>query len=113
MSPNASRGAGTQVRHRSGAGVTPHLHRLSPIQHRIVDLLAQGASDDRVANSLGIGLRTVQRHMSCIMRELGVRSRFEAGVAIARAGWLDEGRGDCRVATRHRPAGPFPDASSA
>jgi DNA-binding NarL/FixJ family response regulator len=60
------------------------------MQRRIIALLAQGASDDRVANSLEVSVRTIQRNVSHIMYVYRARSRFELGVAVARAGWLDE-----------------------
>ncbi|MEV4344557.1 helix-turn-helix transcriptional regulator [Actinoplanes sp. NPDC049596] len=65
---------------------------LTPLQLAIVRLLAQGCSDDHVADRLGLGLRTVQRHVSRIMRHLHARSRFEAGVAAARAGLAGDAR---------------------
>ena len=65
---------------------------LTPVQLAIVRLLAQGWSDNRVAGRLGLGQRTVQRHVSRIMLTLRARSRFEAGVAAAHAGLVGESR---------------------
>lgn len=50
--------------------------------------LAQGAKDEQVARTLGISLRTVRRRVASLMDELGVDSRFQAGVEAVRRGWL-------------------------
>jgi hypothetical protein len=50
--------------------------------------LAQGAKDEQIARTLGVSLRTVRRRIAAIMTELGVDSRFQAGVEAVRRGWL-------------------------
>jgi hypothetical protein len=50
--------------------------------------LAQGAKDEQIARTLGVSLRTVRRRIAAIMSELGVDSRFQAGVEAVRRGWL-------------------------
>jgi len=50
--------------------------------------LAQGAKDEQIARTLGVSLRTVRRRIASIMAELGVDSRFQAGVEAVRRGWL-------------------------
>jgi len=50
--------------------------------------LAQGAKDEQIARTLGVSLRTVRRRIAGIMTELGVDSRFQAGVEAVRRGWL-------------------------
>lgn len=50
--------------------------------------LAQGAKDEEIARTLGISLRTVRRRVASMMTELGVDSRFQAGVEAVRRGWL-------------------------
>jgi hypothetical protein len=50
--------------------------------------LADGAKDEQIARSLGLGLRTVRRRIADIMVELGADSRFQAGAEAARRGWL-------------------------
>ena len=50
--------------------------------------LAAGARDEQIARTLGIGLRTVRRRIAALMLELGVESRFQAGVEAARRGWI-------------------------
>lgn len=50
--------------------------------------LARGARDDQIARTLGLSLRTVRRRIADIFDELGVESRFQAGVEAVRRGWL-------------------------
>lgn len=54
----------------------------------LLRLLAQGAKDEQIARVLGISLRTVRRRVATMMTELGVDSRFQAGVEAVRRGWL-------------------------
>ncbi len=49
----------------------------------VLELLAEGKSDDQVAKTLNIARRTVQRRIADAMDEFGVESRFELGVAWA------------------------------
>ena len=63
-------------------GATPDLDELLLAQ------LAEGAKDEQIARILGISLRTVRRRVAAMMDELGVDSRFQAGVEAVRRGWL-------------------------
>lgn len=55
---------------------------LTPRETDVLDLLAQGRSNKQIANELGLGLRTVEGHVSSVLGKLGVQSRTEA-VALA------------------------------
>lgn len=63
-------------------GDDPDLHGL------LLTQLAEGARDEQIARTLGISLRTVRRRVAAMMAELGVDSRFQAGVEAVRRGWL-------------------------
>jgi len=67
------------------SGPSPVPHRHDP---RLLALLAAGAKDERVARNLGKGVRTVRREIADLLLDLGATTRFEAGVAAARRGWL-------------------------
>lgn len=54
----------------------------------LLNELARGERDEQIARSLGLGLRTVRRRVADLMIELGVETRFQAGVEAARRGWL-------------------------
>ncbi|MEV6236850.1 hypothetical protein [Lentzea sp. NPDC051838] len=59
-----------------------------PDNERLLTLLAAGMTDAAIARQFGWHLRTVQRRVRGIMSDLGVRTRFQAGLQAARRGWL-------------------------
>ncbi|MDF3299494.1 helix-turn-helix transcriptional regulator [Streptomyces tropicalis] len=63
------------------------------IHETIIRLLAAGLKDEAIARRLGMSLRTARRHIADIMEELGAGSRFQAGVAAAVRGLLDDPAG--------------------
>ena len=54
----------------------------------VAALLALGIKDEAVARRLGVSVRTVRRLIAATMTELRTDSRFQAGVAAVRRGWL-------------------------
>ena len=54
----------------------------------ILEQLMAGATDEVIARKLGIGLRTVRRRIAELMTDLGVDTRFQAGVEAVRRGWV-------------------------
>ena len=73
-----------------GAGLAPDPVTISSDMARTMLLrqLSRGAKDEQIARSLGVSLRTVRRRMSDLFEELGVESRFQAGVEAVRRGWI-------------------------
>ncbi|MEV6005734.1 helix-turn-helix transcriptional regulator [Streptomyces sp. NPDC051976] len=69
----------------AGAGVRSGELELSDQERAIIRLMALGLSDDRIARTLGIARRTVQRVMSKLMERLQVSTRFEVGIRLARS----------------------------
>jgi PAS domain S-box-containing protein len=56
---------------------------LTPRQNEVLTLLAEGASTEEIAASLGLSEETVRNHIRQLLRRLGVHSRL-AAVAYAR-----------------------------
>ncbi|MET9420087.1 MULTISPECIES: helix-turn-helix domain-containing protein [unclassified Streptomyces] len=54
----------------------------------LLSLMASGMKDRTLARALGVTERTVGRRLTELMAELGVETRFQAGVQAARRGWL-------------------------
>lgn len=54
----------------------------------LLEQLATGAKDEQIARVLGLSLRTVRRRVAHLVEELGVDSRFQAGVEAVRRGLL-------------------------
>jgi DNA-binding CsgD family transcriptional regulator len=58
----------------------------------IAVLLSHGLKDEAIARQLNLTLRTVRRRIGAIQAQLDVTSRFAAGAAAQRRGWLTSGR---------------------
>lgn len=61
---------------------------LTPRQHEILVLLADGLSSEQIANQLELSIDTVRNHVREILRRLGVHSRIAAVAAARRLGVL-------------------------
>jgi DNA-binding CsgD family transcriptional regulator/tetratricopeptide (TPR) repeat protein len=61
------------------------LASLTPHQRRIAELVATGATNREVAQSLSLSVRTVDHHLRNIFAALGVRSRVELARLVPRA----------------------------
>jgi DNA-binding NarL/FixJ family response regulator len=57
---------------------------------RVLELVAIGTKDERIARSLGVGTRTVRREVAELRAVLGVQSRAEITAAAVRRGWLPQ-----------------------
>jgi DNA-binding NarL/FixJ family response regulator len=71
----------TRILRRGGAASTepaPALERLTVRERDILRLLAEGLGDRDIATALTISTRTVESHVSSILRKLDVRNRSEA-----------------------------------
>ena len=50
--------------------------------------MAEGLHDEAIASRAEISVTTVRRHIAAIMTRLGMSSRFAAGAAAQRRGWI-------------------------
>jgi DNA-binding CsgD family transcriptional regulator len=62
--------------------------QLSQRDRRILHLLAAGAKDVAIARQLGTSPVTIRRRIRRLTAALGVETRFQAGVAATKRGWL-------------------------
>jgi DNA-binding NarL/FixJ family response regulator len=62
--------------------------RLTPSQQNVLELMAEGLPDAVIARRAAMSTVTVRRHITAIMTRLGVSSRFAAGAAAQRKGWI-------------------------
>lgn len=65
------------------------LARLSPREHDVVRLVAEGRTNDEIGAALAIGAKTVETHLARLFDRLGVVSRTELATRAVREGWLD------------------------
>ncbi len=63
--------------------------RLSPREHDVVALVAQGRTNDEIGATLQIGAKTVETHLARLFERLDVASRTELAMRAVREGWLD------------------------
>ena len=73
------------------ASALPDLDSRRPrvdLRSSLLRQLAAGAKDEQIARTLGLSLRTVRRRVAELLIELGVDTRFQAGVEAVRRGWL-------------------------
>ena len=70
------------------------LARLSPREHDVVRLVADGRTNDEIGSALRIGSKTVETHLARLFERLGVASRTELAIRAVREGWLDVPPGD-------------------
>lgn len=61
---------------------------LSPLHRRIVELMATGVSDDKIAELVGVSRRTLSRHLEQLTSRAGAVTRFQLALHAAREGWL-------------------------
>ncbi len=57
-------------------------------QRHVLRLLSSGMSDEAIARASGMSVRTVRRHVTAILDQLGASSRFAAGAMASRRGWI-------------------------
>ncbi len=58
---------------------------MTPREEAIVALLAQGHTDNVVAERLGLGQRTITYSLRALMDRLGVDNRFQLGLVLGAA----------------------------
>ncbi|WP_037607340.1 LuxR C-terminal-related transcriptional regulator [Streptacidiphilus rugosus] len=63
-------------------------HGLTPQEHAVLTLLAQGHTYESSARRLGVSTRTARRIATDLLERLGARSLFEAGAKAAWRGWI-------------------------
>jgi DNA-binding NarL/FixJ family response regulator len=79
------------------------LHRLSLSETRVARLVAEGLSDEEVAERLSISVVTVSAELAEVLRKLGLRSRTElALLAPERSARDQESGGDSADNERRR-----------
>jgi len=65
-------------------------HPRNALRLRILAMLVSGSTDAAMARSLGVAVRTVQRHIAAMQRAAGVDNRVQLVWHAARHNWLDD-----------------------
>ena len=64
---------------------------LTERETEVLALLARGATNKSIAQSLGVGEATVKSHVSSVLAKLGLKSRTQAALHALREGWVTRG----------------------
>jgi DNA-binding NarL/FixJ family response regulator len=67
----------------------PPVEALTPREHDVLRLLAEGAGNRAIAERLGISDHTVKFHLTAIFGKLGATTRTAAVRQALRLGWID------------------------
>ena len=70
-------------------GARPHLG-VDPELQQVVQYLAAGLTDERIARHLGTSERTVRRKVAAALDALGAETRFQAGIKAHQLRWLPD-----------------------
>jgi len=73
---------------RASTEETPLAEELTPREHEVLQLLAEGVSNRAIAQELNISEHTVKFHVNAIMGKLDAQSRTEAVVRATRLGLI-------------------------
>jgi DNA-binding NarL/FixJ family response regulator len=84
-SPLAPRAATQVIAARSSANPAP---ALSPREHEVLGLVAEGLPNKLIARRLGISEKTVKAHLTQVYAEIGVTDRTQAAL------WVERSRAD-------------------
>ncbi len=80
------------VRHSESAdndsAPTLTLEHLTPREHEVLVLLAQGMATVEIANALGISRVTARNHVTRVIEKLGVKTRLQAVLAASHLGLI-------------------------
>ena len=62
------------------------LHSLTPQQTRVLGMMAEGLLNKQIAYELGVSEATIKAHVSAVLQKLGVDSRTQAVIMLAKIG---------------------------
>jgi DNA-binding NarL/FixJ family response regulator len=79
--PDVDLGAGNDA---EAAALMARLATLTPQQVRVLMMLSEGLLNKQIAYELGVSEATVKAHVSAILQKLGVESRTQAVIAVAK-----------------------------
>ena len=74
----------------SEAGAEPAHHTLSEREREVLVSIARGFSNQEIAGTLGLSVKTVETYKARVAEKLGLRSRVDIVRYAAAQGWLDE-----------------------
>ena len=77
-----------RVREENGRACPGSAPPLTPRQHEVLCLLAEGLTTQEIAARLGVAEETARNHIRALLRQLRVHTRLEAVVEAQRNSWI-------------------------
>lgn len=75
------------IRRAKARGQDKRLNRLTAREREVLQLLAEGLPNRKIAQQLGISVKTVESHRSNMMSKLGLKNKTELVRYALRKGW--------------------------
>jgi two-component system response regulator FixJ len=75
------------------ADIATRLALLTPREHEVMEMVADGRSNKEIANALGVSAKTVEAHRARVMEKTGARSLAELVRMVLTANLADEDEG--------------------
>jgi NarL family two-component system response regulator LiaR len=80
--------ASVVVKYLSGGERAPQKEEITDRELEVIRLVAQGMTNDQIAQRLHLSKRTVEAHLTHIFNKLNVCSRTEAALIAQKRGWI-------------------------
>lgn len=81
---------------RAASPEPPHTEEFTTREREVLDLLAEGLSNNEIGEELHIGTTTVKDHVSALLGKLGVTNRVQAAVRDHQRGLVSVGEAAMR-----------------
>lgn len=76
---------------RNGPPTNPVLDRLTAHEQRVLELIGEGLTNRQISTQLHLAEKTVKNYVSSLLTKLGLESRTQAAILLARAAPRQEG----------------------
>jgi DNA-binding NarL/FixJ family response regulator len=73
----------TRARLSGRGGADPLVESLTPQEHRVLDLIAQGLTNRQIAQELALAEKTAKNYVSSVLTKLGLKHRTQAALHAA------------------------------
>ncbi len=80
--------ASVVVKYLSGEERIPQKEKITDRELEVIRLVAQGLTNDQIAQRLHLSKRTIEAHLTHIFNKLNVYSRTEAALIAQKKGWI-------------------------
>lgn len=76
---------------RNGPPTNPVLDRLTAHEQRVLELIGEGLTNRQISTQLHLAEKTVKNYVSSLLTKLGLESRTQAAILLARAAPRQDG----------------------